>query len=239
MLSQPLDLSTHWSLDPDVIYLNHGSFGACPTAVLGAQQRFRNQLEREPLRFFSREFEPLLDRARETLAQFIGADPAELVFVPNATTGVNSVLRSLVFEPGDELLTTSHAYNACRNALEFVAQRSGAKITIAPIPFPIESTDQVVQAVLDCVSPRTKLALLDHITSQTALILPIQTLVQKLAEQGIDTLWMVPMRLEWFPLIFRILVLLTIRATVISGCVRPRGLDFFRSGAIAKPSSVL
>jgi isopenicillin-N epimerase len=188
MLHQPLDLSTHWSLDPDVIYLNHGSFGACPTVVLDAQQRFRNQLEREPLRFFSREFELLLDRARETLAQFIGADPAELVFVPNATTGVNSVLRSLVFEPGDELLTTSHAYNACRNALEFVAQRSGAKITIAPIPFPLESADQVVQAVLDCVSPRTKLALLDHITSQTALILPIQTLVQKLAEQGIDTL---------------------------------------------------
>jgi isopenicillin-N epimerase len=203
MLHQPLDLSTHWSLDPDVIYLNHGSFGACPTAVLDAQQRFRNQLEREPLRFFNREFEPLLDRARETLAQFIGTDPAELVFVPNATTGVNSVLRSLVFEPGDELLTTSHAYNACRNALEFVAQRSGAKITIAPIPFPIESADQVVQSVLDCVSSRTKLALLDHITSQTALILPIQTLVQKLAEQGIDTLvdgahapGMVPLNLE-------------------------------------------
>jgi isopenicillin-N epimerase len=203
MSHQPLDLSTHWSLDPDVIYLNHGSFGACPTAVLDAQQRFRNQLEREPLRFFSREFEPLLDRARETLAQFIGTDPAELVFVPNATTGVNSVLRSLVFEPGDELLTTSHAYNACRNALEFVAQRSGAKITIAPIPFPIESTDQVVQSVLNCVSPRTKLALLDHITSQTALILPIQTLVQKLAEQGIDTLvdgahapGMVPLNLQ-------------------------------------------
>jgi len=116
---------------------------------------------------------------------------------------VNSVLRSLVFEPGDELLTTSHAYNACRNALEFVAQRSGAKIAIAPIPFPIESADQVVQAVLDCVSPRTKLALLDHITSQTALILPIQTLVQKLAEQGIDTLvdgahapGMVPLNLQ-------------------------------------------
>jgi isopenicillin-N epimerase len=197
------DLAAHWSLDPQVMYLNHGSFGACPTAVLEAQQTFRNQLEREPLRFFSREFEPLLDRARNALAQFIGADPAELVFVPNATTGVNSVLRSLDFAPGDELLTTSHAYNACRNALEFVAQRSGAKITVAPIPFPIQSADQVVQAVLDCVSPRTKLALLDHITSQTALILPIQTLVQKLAEQGIDTLvdgahapGMVPLNLQ-------------------------------------------
>jgi isopenicillin-N epimerase len=203
MLHQPLDLATHWSLDPGVTYLNHGSFGACPTAVLDAQQKFRNQLEREPLRFFSREFEPLLDRARDVLAEFIGADPAELVFVPNATTGVNSVLRSLKFEPGDELLTTSHAYNACRNALEFVAQRSGAKVTIAPIPFPIESADQVVQSVLDCVSSRTKLALLDHITSQTALILPIHILVQKLAEQGIETLvdgahapGMVPLNLQ-------------------------------------------
>ncbi len=182
------DLAAHWSLDPKVIYLNHGSFGACPTVVLDAQQRFRNQLEQEPLRFFSREFEPLLDGARDALAQFVGADPAELVFVPNATTGVNSVLRSLEFGLGDELLTTSHAYNACRNALEFVAQRSGAKITIAPIPFPLESADQAVQCILDCVSPQTKLALLDHITSQTALIFPIQTLVQKLAEQGIDTL---------------------------------------------------
>jgi isopenicillin-N epimerase len=182
------DLAKNWQLDPEVVFLNHGSFGACPTAVLSAQQSFRQQLELEPLRFFGREFEPLLDKARDTLAAFVGADPLDLVFVPNATTGVNSVLRSLNFGPGDELLTTNHGYNACRNALEFVAQRSGAKIVVAPIPFPLESAEQIIESVLDCTSSRTKLALLDHITSQSALIFPIRTLVERLAEQGIDTL---------------------------------------------------
>ncbi len=180
--------AAHWPLDPKVVFLNHGSFGACPTAVLSTQQSFRQQLELEPVRFLGREFEPLLDQSRDGLASFIGADPADLVFVPNATTGVNSVLRSLNFEPGDELLTTSHGYNACRNALDFVAQRSGAKVVVAPIPFPLESAEQILQSVLDCTSARTKLALLDHITSQSALIFPIQALVQRLTELGIETL---------------------------------------------------
>ncbi|MGB8702738.1 MAG: aminotransferase class V-fold PLP-dependent enzyme [Thermosynechococcaceae cyanobacterium] len=189
-------LADHWSLDPTIAFLNHGAFGACPRAVLDVQQRFRQQLEQEPLRFFRSEYEPLLDTARHALAEFVGADAADLVFVPNATTGANCVLRSLydcdnpalAFGPEDELLTTNHAYNACRNALEFVAQRSGAKVVVATIPFPLASVDQVIEAVLACISPRTKLALLDHITSPTALILPIQTLVQELAARGIDTL---------------------------------------------------
>jgi isopenicillin-N epimerase len=177
-----------WQLDPTVTFLNHGAFGACPTSVLEQQQAFRQQLEREPLRFVMREFEPLLDIARAALAEFVKADPADLVFVNNATTGVNSVLRSLTFEPGDELLTTSHAYNACRNALEFVAQRWGAKIVVAAIPFPLEDAEQIVQAVLGCVTSRTKLALLDHITSPTALIFPLQKLVKALDQLGIDSL---------------------------------------------------
>ena len=177
-----------WQLDPTVTFINHGAFGACPIAVLAQQQAFRHQLEQEPLRFVMREFEPLLDTARAALAEFVKADPADLVFVPNATTGVNSVLRSLTFEAGDELLTTSHAYNACRNALDFVAQRWGAKIVVADIPFPVEDAEQIVQAVLDCVTPRTKLALLDHITSPTALIFPIQKLVMALDQRGIDSL---------------------------------------------------
>jgi isopenicillin-N epimerase len=177
-----------WQLDPTVTFLNHGAFGACPTSVLAQQQAFRQQLEREPLRFVMREFEPLLDIARTALAEFVKADPADLAFVNNATTGVNSVLRSLTFEPGDELLTTSHAYNACRNALEFVAQRWEAKIVVATIPFPLENAEQIIQAVLGCVTPRTKLALLDHITSPTALIFPLQKLVHALNQRGIDSL---------------------------------------------------
>lgn len=182
------DFSALWQLDPTVTFINHGAFGACPSSVLAQQQAFRHQLELEPLRFVMREFEPLLDTARAALAAFVNADPTDVVFVPNATTGINSVLRSLTFEAGDELLTTSHAYNACRNALEFVAQRWGATIVVADIPFPLKDADQIVQAVLDCVTPRTKLALLDHITSPTALIFPIQQLVKALDQRGIDSL---------------------------------------------------
>ncbi|MGI2907807.1 aminotransferase class V-fold PLP-dependent enzyme [Tolypothrix sp. VBCCA 56010] len=177
-----------WSLDRAVTFLNHGSFGACPKTVLSAQQRLREQLENEPLRFFIREWEGLLDDARRKLAGFVGADAEDLVFVPNATTGVNSVLRSLVFYPDDEILTTNHEYNACRNALDFIASRTGARVVVAKIPFPLESSEQILSAVIEQVSPKTRLALLDHVTSQTGLIFPIQQLVKQLQQGGVDTL---------------------------------------------------
>jgi isopenicillin-N epimerase len=181
-------ISENWLLEKDITFLNHGAFGACPIPVLAAQTQFREQLESQPLRFVMREFEPLLDRARIKLAEFIGARENELVFVPNATTGVNAVLRSLNFSTEDELLTTNQEYNACRNVIDFVANRTSAKIVVAQVPFPIESPQQVVEAVINCVSPRTKLALLDHIVSQTGLIFPIQQLVKELANRGVDTL---------------------------------------------------
>lgn len=181
-------LSEHWLLDRDITFLNHGAFGACPIPVLAAQTQFRQQLEREPLRFFMREFEPLLDNARIKLAEFVGANADELVFVPNATTGVNAVLRSLSFSSNDELLTTNQEYNACRNVLNFVANRTGAKIVVAEVPFPIESPHRVIEAVMKCVTPRTRLALLDHVVSQTGLIFPIQQLVKELANCAVDTL---------------------------------------------------
>ncbi|BAZ22937.1 isopenicillin-N epimerase [Kalymmatonema gypsitolerans NIES-4073] len=181
-------LSNLWLLDPGVTFLNHGSYGACPKAVLEAQQHLRAQLEQEPLRFFVKEWEPLLDEARHKLAAFISADANELVFVPNTTTGVNSILRSLIFDAEDELLTTSHGYNACRNALDFVASRTGVRVVVAEIPFPIDSPQQVVTAVMEQVSPKTRLALLDHVTSDTGLIFPIQQLVQELQAREVDTL---------------------------------------------------
>lgn len=177
-----------WSLDPEVIFLNHGSFGACPSEVQEGQRRLQARLERQPVRFFVREFEGLLDSARDELAAFIGADPADLVFVPNATTGVNAILRSLSFAPDDELLTTNHAYNACRNVLEHVAARTGARVTAAEVPFPIDSPEQVIEAVLAAVTPRTRLALIDHVTSPTGLVFPVDRIVGELAERGIDTL---------------------------------------------------
>jgi isopenicillin-N epimerase len=127
-----------WHLDPEIAFLNHGSFGACPIAVLEYQQSLRLELERQPLQFLAREIEPRLDAARSSLAQFLQTDPNNLVFVPNATTGINAVLRSYPFQPGDDVLTTNQEYNACRNALDFVAERSGIEIIIADIPYPID-----------------------------------------------------------------------------------------------------
>ncbi|ALF53444.1 penicillin epimerase [Nostoc piscinale CENA21] len=186
-----LQSSSHqelWSLDSDVVFLNHGSYGACPKAVLAVQQSLRSQLEQDPVNFFGRKWEPLLDNARSKLAAFIHTDIQDLVFVPNATTGVNSVLRSLHFAPDDEILTTNHEYNACRNALNFIASRTGARVVVAQIPFPVESPQQIIAAVLEKVSPKTRLALIDHITSQTGLIFPIAQLVKELQARGVETL---------------------------------------------------
>ncbi len=194
------DWRRFWLLESDVVFLNHGSFGACPLPVLQVQQQFREQLERQPLRFVVHELEPLLDQARQRLGEFVGADPADLVFVNNATTGINAVLRSLcstdhraeggtpVLQAGDEVLTTDHEYNACRNALNFIAARFGLQVRVATIPFPLESADQMVQAILAQVTPRTRLALLDHVTSQTALIFPLERVIAALRDRHIPTL---------------------------------------------------
>jgi len=176
-----------WALYPAVSFLNPASFGACPTTVLEAQQRLRRQLEAEPVRFLSRELDDRLDTARAGLAAFVGADADDLAFVPNATTGVNAVVRSLPLAQGDELLATDHTYNACRNALEFVAGRAGARVVIATIPFPLDSPERVVEAVMDRVTPRTRLALIDHVTSPTGLVLPLARLIAELAARGVDT----------------------------------------------------
>ncbi len=177
-----------WQLDPQITFLNHGSFGACPRPVLAIQQQLRDRIEQQPLRFFERDFETLLDAARIDLAKLVGADPNDLALVPNATTGVNTILRSLQFAPGDELLTTSQEYNACRNALNFVAERSGATVVVAEVPYPITTSEQAITAVLEATTAQTRLVLLDHVVSQTGLVLPIAQLVAALTQRGIDTL---------------------------------------------------
>jgi isopenicillin-N epimerase len=177
-----------WTLDPAIAFLNHGSFGACPRPVLDAQQRWRERMERQPVQFLSRDLEGLLDAARAELAAFLGTAPADVAFVPNATAGVNAVLRSRRFAAGDELLTTDHTYNACRNALEFVAGRTGARVVVAPVPFPIDGPERVVAAVLAHVTSRTRLALLDHVTSPTGLVFPIAALACELDRRGVETL---------------------------------------------------
>ena len=182
------DLLRHWPLNPDVTFLNHGSFGSCPLSVLGVQDEWRARLERDPVKFMDGELEGHLDHARARLAELLGADPDDLTFVPNATTGVNTVLRSLAFEPGDEILTDDHEYNACLNAIRFVAQRAGPRAVIAPVPFPLASPDTVVDAILERVTPRTRLAVISHVTSPTGIVFPVERIVAELAARGIDTL---------------------------------------------------
>jgi isopenicillin-N epimerase len=180
-----------WSLDPAVTFLNHGSFGACPRAVLAAQAELRLRVERQPVQFYLRDRQTLLDSARAEVAAFVGADAEGLVFVRNATAGVNAVLRCLaptLLGAGDELLTTDHAYPAVKNTLHFVASRRGARVVEAALPWPNTTADGVVEAVLAAVTPRTKLAVLDHVTSPTGLVLPIAVLVAQLRALGVETL---------------------------------------------------
>jgi isopenicillin-N epimerase len=183
-----MSLAALWGLDPSVVYLNHGSFGACPSAVLDAQAELRREMEREPVDFLVTALPSRLNTAREALAAFLGAKPPDLVFVPNATAGVNAVLQSLSIEPGDELLVTDHTYAACHKTVEFVAERRGARVVTAQLPYPCRHEDEIVSSVLKCVSPRTRLALIDHVTSPTALVLPVARLVSELRTRGVDTL---------------------------------------------------
>src|SRR5438874_10053785 len=145
-------MKQNWLLDPNITFLNHGSFGATPIAVLAKQDEYRTRLEREPVRFMVRELEPLLDAARADVAAFVGAAAEDIAFVQNATAGVNAVLRSLDLDQHDELLVTTHEYNASRNVLDFVCALAGAKVVVVDVPFPLASSDVVVERVLERVT---------------------------------------------------------------------------------------
>jgi isopenicillin-N epimerase len=177
-----------WQLDPEVDFLNHGAFGACPRVVLEEQNRWRARLELEPVRFMLHELEPALDAARTAVAAFVGADPEALAFVTNATTGVNTVLASLALGPGDEVLVTDHGYGACTNAARYWAERAGASVVTARLPMPVTDPEDVVRAVLAAVTPKTRLALIDHVTSPTGMVLPVERLVPELRALGVLSL---------------------------------------------------
>jgi isopenicillin-N epimerase len=184
----PRSALSDWPLDPEVIYLNHGAFGSCPRPVQQIADALRGRFERAPMQFVMREAESLIDSARAAAAALMGADGEDLVFVQNATSAVCTVLASLPMRPGDELLVTDHAYNACRNALNLHAQRTGMSLVVARVPFRCAGPDEVLAAVMGAVTARTRLALLDHVSSPTALVFPIGELVRALTAHGVDTL---------------------------------------------------
>jgi len=191
LLTSPLCpdiLPDEWLLDPEVAFLNHGSFGATPRAVLAEQDRWRALMERHPTHFMSEELPPALRAASARLAAFVGTRAEDLVFVENATAGCNAVLRSLSFAPGDEILVTDHGYAAVRKAAEYVTGRAGARVVEANVPFPLEDSAQVVAAISSHLGPRTRLAIFDHITSPTAVIFPVRELTALCRAAGVPVL---------------------------------------------------
>ncbi|MCY4133898.1 MAG: aminotransferase class V-fold PLP-dependent enzyme [bacterium] len=172
-----------WLLEDGVLHLNHGSFGATPAPVLEAQERIRQRFEANPTKYFvGGEYQHELDAARRVVADFVRADEAGLVFVNNATTGVNAVFRSLEpsLAPGDEILVADHEYNACVNAALVSAERANARIVTAQVPFPLDSSQQVVDAVLKAVTERTRVVMIDSVTSATGLVMPVAELAAAL-----------------------------------------------------------
>jgi len=185
---RPYSPDSPWDFDPAITFLTHGTFGACPRPVLDYQAGLIRQMEANPLEFFDRELQPRMDAARREIAAFLNADAEGMVVVPNATTGVATALASIRLRPGDELLTNDHEYNATLNQLDAAADRARARVVRVRIPLPIRHPEEVVEAHLAAVTPRTRVALISHVTSPSGLVFPIETLVRELDRLGVDTI---------------------------------------------------
>lgn len=181
-------LKEYFQLDPDIHFLNHGSYGATPKPVFEAYQRWQLRLERQPVLFLGREFYSLIREARQALGEYLNADADDLVFIPNATHGVNIVARSLELGHGDEVLTSDHEYGACDYTWEFLCQKIGAEYIRQPIPLPVTSEAEIVEQFWRGVTGRTKVIYLSHITSSTALRLPVEEICRRGRQAGILTI---------------------------------------------------
>jgi isopenicillin-N epimerase len=180
-------LREEFLLGPDVVFLNHGSFGACPRPVFERYQAWQLELERQPVEFLSRRLPGLLAHARAELAAYLGTAADELVYCPNVTTGLNVVARSLPLGPGDEVLTTDHEYGASERTWRFVCERRGARLVVQDLPLPLDDAAAVVERVWAAVTARTRVLFLSHITSKTAVVVPIQPLIERARAAGIWT----------------------------------------------------
>ncbi len=187
-LPQPSQYAAHFTIDPNTVYLNHGSFGACPRQVLDAQNTHRARVERDAVKFYVDDLWPMMDHSRNALAPLINCEPADLVFVANATTGVATILNNLRTTLGDEILITNLEYPACANNVRRHAHQRGGTVRTAEIPWPIESEEQAFDAILSQVNERTKLVMFSLITSATGLLLPAKRIIDALNQRGIDIL---------------------------------------------------
>ncbi|MBA3459648.1 MAG: aminotransferase class V-fold PLP-dependent enzyme [Deltaproteobacteria bacterium] len=182
--ASPLD---RWALDPAVVHLNHGSFGGCLRTVLDAATAIRARMEAAPMKFFVLEWQDELDRARTDLAAFVGTTAEHLVFVPGATTGVALALAAIELAAGDEVVPTSPVYPACRYQLARLAEARGAKLVFVDVPLPFDP-DALIERIAAAITSRTKLALLDHITSPTALVYPLARLIPLFSARSIPVI---------------------------------------------------
>ena len=177
-----------WVLDPSVTFLNHGSFGACPRPVLDRQAALRGEMESQPVDFLWRRLKGLQQEARGRVAAFLNADPDGLAFVPNATTGTATVLHWLDLRAGDQILLTDHAYPAVLKAVRRACDRSGAEMVVVPIPLPLPAGESIADTFSAALSERTRLAIVDHVTSPTAAILPVERIVADCRRSGAHVL---------------------------------------------------
>jgi isopenicillin-N epimerase len=183
----PAELRREFLLDPEIAFLNHGSFGACPRPVFERYQAWQRELEREPVDFLDRRLTGLVDTARAALAAYVGCSPRDLAFVQNATTGVNLAARALELGPGDDVLATDLEYGACDLAWEWVCRRAGARYVRAPVPLPIRDPHEVVEALFASASERTTALFVSHVTSTTGLVLPVDEIVGRARALGLVT----------------------------------------------------
>jgi isopenicillin-N epimerase len=197
------DLSKFWGIDKEIVFLNHGSFGATPIPVLEKQREIQKLMEKEPVKFFMRDYESFYDNSIAALAALVGAGKNDLAFVPNATTAVNTALKAMPLSKGDEILVTNQEYNACRNALDEISKEKGVTVKEISLPFPVKSSEEIVEAIVNFVSTKTRALLLDHIVSQTALLLDVKTIVKEMKERNVETIvdgahsvGMIPLNIE-------------------------------------------
>ena len=177
-----------WALEEDMVFLNHGAYGATPRELLERQNEWRLRMEAQPPRFLMNKLPVLVREAAASLAGFVRASPERTVLLENATSGINAVLRSLRFTPGDRIVTTGHVYGAVRNTLRFISERSGAAVVEAPVPMPLCAASAVADALESALVERTRLVVVDHIASPSALVFPVAEIVRRCRARGIPVL---------------------------------------------------